>query len=203
MRCPRNSPLQRVSHAPQNGPIKTDMHRHNDLDAEYYISKNIIPPLERIFNLVGANVRSWYDEMPKVQRVRRVEAADIQHAKDPFTKKTLESYMKASICLVCRSKVESDIPLCDNCLAQRSVSLWALNRQIGKDERKAVKLERICRSCASLPCGDVVNCDSKDCPVFYSRTRQMAILRSTNAVVRPVIKVLESQWLGVADVHDW
>ena len=45
---------------------------HNELDAEYYISKNIIPALERIFNLVGANVRSWYDEMPKYQRVRRV-----------------------------------------------------------------------------------------------------------------------------------
>ena len=28
-----------------------------ELDAEYYISKNLIPPLERIFNLVGANVR--------------------------------------------------------------------------------------------------------------------------------------------------
>ncbi|GAB7351860.1 hypothetical protein MBLNU459_g2414t1 [Dothideomycetes sp. NU459] len=30
-----------------------------ELDAEYYISKNLIPPLERIFNLVGANVRAW------------------------------------------------------------------------------------------------------------------------------------------------
>ncbi|RMZ88497.1 hypothetical protein DV736_g4272, partial [Chaetothyriales sp. CBS 134916] len=40
----------------------------SELDAEYYISKNLIPPLERIFNLVGANVRLWYDEMPKYQR---------------------------------------------------------------------------------------------------------------------------------------
>ncbi|CRK11701.1 hypothetical protein BN1723_017242, partial [Verticillium longisporum] len=45
----------------------------SQLDAEYYISKNLIPPLERIFNLVGANVRQWYDDMPKVQRVRRLE----------------------------------------------------------------------------------------------------------------------------------
>ena len=43
-----------------------------ELDSEYYISKNIIPPLERIFNLVGANVRGWFDEMPKYQRIRRV-----------------------------------------------------------------------------------------------------------------------------------
>lgn len=31
----------------------------------YYISRVLIPPLERIFNLVGADVRGWYDEMPK------------------------------------------------------------------------------------------------------------------------------------------
>ena len=36
------------------------------LDADYYISKTLIPPLERIFNLVGADVRSWYEDMPKV-----------------------------------------------------------------------------------------------------------------------------------------
>lgn len=35
------------------------------LDAEYYISRVLIPPLQRIFSLVGADVRSWYDEMPK------------------------------------------------------------------------------------------------------------------------------------------
>ncbi|TPX14878.1 uncharacterized protein E0L32_004987 [Thyridium curvatum] len=45
---------------------------HLALDAEYYISKNLIPPLERIFNLVGANVRQWYDEMPKIRHARRV-----------------------------------------------------------------------------------------------------------------------------------
>jgi len=35
------------------------------IDASYYISRVLIPPLERIFNLVGADVRAWYDEMPK------------------------------------------------------------------------------------------------------------------------------------------
>src|SRR6478609_10039829 len=47
---------------------------HSQLDAEYYISKNLIPPLERIFNLVGANVRGWYDELPRVQNVLRLDA---------------------------------------------------------------------------------------------------------------------------------
>ena len=54
---------------------------YSELDAEYYISKNVIPPLERIFNLVGANVRQWYDEMPKYQRIRRVEAGVVTDGK--------------------------------------------------------------------------------------------------------------------------
>ena len=36
------------------------------MDYEYYIQRNIIPPLERLFRLMGVNVRTWYDEMPKI-----------------------------------------------------------------------------------------------------------------------------------------
>lgn len=101
---------------------------HLRLDAEYYISKNLIPPLERIFNLVGANVRQWYDEMPKVQRVRRVDPSSAveghhHHRQDSgdlggrglaaaaiTKKKTLESYMKAATCLVCDIKLKKPTP---------------------------------------------------------------------------------------------
>ncbi|KAK3371921.1 hypothetical protein B0H63DRAFT_563440 [Podospora didyma] len=38
---------------------------HASLDSEYCINKHIIPPLERILNLVGVNVRAWYDEMAR------------------------------------------------------------------------------------------------------------------------------------------
>ncbi|KAJ9618304.1 DNA polymerase zeta [Taxawa tesnikishii (nom. ined.)] len=76
----------------------------SELDAEYYITKNLIPPLERIFNLVGANVRGWYDEMPKVQRVRALGGRREGEGKG---KKTMEAYMAASICLVCRAKLSS------------------------------------------------------------------------------------------------
>src|SRR5271156_7053184 len=91
----------------------------SELDAEYYISKNIIPPLERIFNLVGANVRQWYDEMPKYQRIRRIEAALVPDAAEAgLTKKTLESYMKSSTCIVCRGALDSESPLCRGCFSQ-------------------------------------------------------------------------------------
>ncbi len=172
----------------------------NELDAEYYISKNLIPPLERIFNLVGANVRQWFDEMPKFQRIRRIESALLTNGKDQIvSRKTLESYMKSSSCLVCRDKLEAELPICSKCLADVNTSLLTLHSRLLKAEKKAVHLEKVCRSCAGLTWGEAVKCDSKDCPVFYTRTRHMASLGSTKGMLEPVIGVLEEAGGGAFD----
>lgn len=165
---------------------------HNELDAEYYILKNLIPPLDRIFNLVGANVRQWYDEMPKFQRIRRIEAGILSTGKDLIvSKRTLESYMKSSSCLVCREKLEEELAICSKCMRQTDTSLLKLQTKLNRAEDKAVNLDKVCRSCAGLAWGEDVKCDSKDCPVFYSRARHRASLRNSQIVMEPVIKVLE------------
>ncbi|BAE63522.1 unnamed protein product [Aspergillus oryzae RIB40] len=164
-----------------------------ELDAEYYITKNIIPPLERIFNLVGANVRQWYDEMPKVQRIRRVEGTVTSTGKDA-RKTTLESYMKSSTCIVCKAKLDdTDVPVCAECIRQPHISLLDLVTRQRHAEKSVSDLLRVCRSCMGVPFGDEVKCDSKDCPVFYSRTRYVANWRHTKAVLDPVIKLLQDK----------
>ena len=173
---------------------------HSELDADYYISKNLIPPLERIFNLVGANVRQWYDEMPKFQRIRRIEAEALSHGKSlVVSKKTMESYMKSSACLVCREKLEAELPLCSRCLQHTETSLLTLRTRLNSANKKAVNLQQVCRSCAGIPWGDEVKCDSKDCPVFYTRTRHMASLGNTRTVTEPVITVLEEAGFGALE----
>uniref|UniRef100_A0A4W5L1Q7 DNA-directed DNA polymerase n=1 Tax=Hucho hucho TaxID=62062 RepID=A0A4W5L1Q7_9TELE len=37
------------------------------LNATYYITKQILPPLRRIFQLIGVDVLSWYQELPRVR----------------------------------------------------------------------------------------------------------------------------------------
>lgn len=172
---------------------------HLELDAEYYITKNLIPPLERIFNLVGANVRQWYDEMPKIQRIRRIEGAFTGlgggNPNTAISKKTLESYMKSSTCLICKEKLQdnnnNDLPLCNTCAGQPHISLFKLISQLQQVERRTSNLHKICRSCMGVPFGDDVSCDSKDCPVFYSRTREMSNWKSSTSVLEPVIRELE------------
>ncbi|KIW25878.1 uncharacterized protein PV07_09014 [Cladophialophora immunda] len=165
---------------------------HSELDAEYYISKNIIPPLERIFNLVGANVRQWYDEMPKYQRIRRVDAGLGADGKiGARAQKTLESYMKSSTCLVCRERLDTPAPLCDKCARQSSQTMLALRSRLMKAERKAAQLAKVCRSCSGFGWNEEIRCDSKDCPVFYSRTRQRTALANDEAQILPILETLE------------
>ncbi|KAJ5692368.1 hypothetical protein N7462_001791 [Penicillium macrosclerotiorum] len=168
-----------------------------ELDAEYYISKNIIPPLERIFNLVGANVRQWYDEMPKVQRIRRVETTFSSTLSRPnrelgISKKTLESYMRSSSCVVCRTKLsDTAVPVCAKCLQSPHIALLDVVSRMQRAEKRVVDLETVCRSCMGVPAGDIVSCDSMDCPVFYCRTRDKANWRHLRAVLGPVRELLE------------
>lgn len=39
------------------------------LNATYYITKQILPPLARILSLIGIDVFSWYNELPRVSEV--------------------------------------------------------------------------------------------------------------------------------------
>lgn len=177
-----------------------------ELDAEYYISKNLIPPLERIFNLVGANVRQWYDEMPKVQRIRMLggprEGAEMEGGGKGKARKTMESYMGSSLCLVCRVKLMPvppaveilPLPLCESCRKEQPQrSLLSLRRRLQGAEKRAADLEDVCRSCASLPVGDRVKCDSRDCPVFYSRVKADTQLGVARSGLARVLESLEAE----------
>ncbi|KAI2778129.1 hypothetical protein F4815DRAFT_478865 [Daldinia loculata] len=181
--------------------LLTSPHLH--LDSEYYISKNLIPPLERIFNLVGANVRQWYDEMPKVQRIRRVDPTTYGNGKNPFAKKTLESYMKAAACLVCGSKVKTEgYSVCTRCRRNAPASLLKLQTQLNREETKLTEVTKICQSCAGLTPLDSVPCDSKDCPVFYTRMKQVTRYRVEKSVIEPAVKQLLDGEVGVEEL-DW
>ncbi|KAF3917252.1 hypothetical protein AA313_de0201418 [Arthrobotrys entomopaga] len=173
----------------------------NRLDAEYYISKNLIPPLERIFNLVGANVRAWYDEMPKIQRLRRIAeppslAADDQQQQQMTKKHTIESFMKGSACIVCSAR-DTERGICEACVEDIDGSMYRLRSRLAKMEKRSAGLKMICRSCAEVAPGEEVLCDSKDCPVFYSRARNDTNMRAERANIEPFLKHL--QQLGGLD----
>lgn len=53
--------------------------RNLHLDSDYYIQKSLVPPLDRIFRLVGVDVLQWYLDMPKARMpLRTVDPAPTQ-----------------------------------------------------------------------------------------------------------------------------
>lgn len=39
------------------------------INATYYVTKAILPPLERVLSLLGVNVFTWYNNLPRRQKV--------------------------------------------------------------------------------------------------------------------------------------
>jgi DNA polymerase zeta len=131
-------------------------------------------------------VRQWYDDMPKVRRIHRL---------DPSAhRKTLESYMSSASCVACGAKTRAaDVSLCDECGRNVPASLVALNGRLAKLQRGIMDVDGVCRSCAGLGPLEEVFCDSKDCPVYYTRVKEGVRLRAEKAVVDPVIEKLLSE----------
>lgn len=74
------------------------------IDASYYISRVLIPPLERVFNLVGADVRAWYDEMPKTIIVDERDLLALspgKRAPDHTNRLKIDEHFQSARCLTC------------------------------------------------------------------------------------------------------
>jgi len=199
---------------------------HVTLDAEYYISKNLVPPLERIFCLVGANVRQWYDDLPKVRKVHRVDPLHAQKAKG-----TLESYLASASCAVCgrrtarpppppppppqrrafpawggpsaRRENDSQVALCRACARDVPRSIVAVQSRLKREEEKLVEVERLCRSCMGVGPLEEVKCESRDCPVFYTRVKQGVKVRTERGVAGPVMARLTQEVSRGGVRRDW
>lgn len=62
----------------------------------YYITKQILPALARIFNIVGVDVKSWYKDMPR-NLISKKSAR-----KDTRTRR-IDEYYHSTCCYICGS----------------------------------------------------------------------------------------------------
>ncbi|XP_022248567.1 DNA polymerase zeta catalytic subunit-like isoform X1 [Limulus polyphemus] len=132
------------------------------INAQYYISRSIIPPLERIFSLMGVNVVTWYSEMPRTNKTVLSSEFHPHHKKG-----TLSQYFTTLACPVCEE--ETTLGLCIKCRNNAQSSVFILNDKIRKMERAVSHLEKICQSCKGS--SEKKNmCISLDCPVLFRAT---------------------------------
>ncbi|VVC26026.1 Hypothetical protein CINCED_3A006758 [Cinara cedri] len=157
---PKGLPLIKLVRSPRN--FISD--KSNRINAEYYITRAIIPPLHRCFSLLNVDINKWYSELP---RKYNFNFRDV--SKTANQKQTLSQYFFKQNCILCNKL--SQHGFCEQCAKNPQYLILQLNHLLSKWSRKQNDLETICRSC----CGRnfELKCNSLNCQIFYS-TQQAA-----------------------------
>jgi DNA polymerase zeta len=135
--------------------------RSLDIDAEYYIRNLLVPPLARIFNLVGGDVEQWYRDMPRKKRVRSYGGA---------RGSKIDAHFVSSHCFVCGGDDNTNSKVCRDCRAVPDMTAHALLSREHVATTRLSELHQICASCSNTPLNEAIMCGSIDCPVTYART---------------------------------
>ncbi|TFY71796.1 hypothetical protein EVG20_g1209 [Dentipellis fragilis] len=146
--------------------------RDKRLDSAYYISRVLIPPLERIFNLVGADVRAWFDDMPKRLRINPQETIQTSPQKsvlkaDGRLAPNIDMHFSSFQCISCGAATSQGI--CTECRYMRQETAANLLSRIRVQEHRLQTAHEVCVSCTGLPPGEPIQCQSLECPWFYER----------------------------------
>lgn len=151
------------------------------LNDQYYINKQIIPALQRVFGLVGADLYQWFSEMPRP--VREVYAKHKSHAPNPYRTR-IDFYYLSKHCILCGELSPASAHICDKCSKDGTAVAAAVIGRTAKLERDIQHLAAICRHCGG---GDWimesgVKCTSLACSVFYERRKVQKDLQGLSSV---------------------
>lgn len=172
-------------------------HRLHDV---YYITKQIIPALQRVFNLVDVDLKLWYAEMPRPARpvlakrhpiVSQIkgrlgtEGYDVKkYQKGPANRSTIDHYYLSQHCVVCGELIRASTFVCDRCCMNQCTVAMTLTGRTSKLEKESQHLDAVCRHCGG---GDWfvekgIKCVSLDCPIFFERRKVQKELLTVSQV---------------------
>ncbi|KAG6430350.1 hypothetical protein SASPL_108415 [Salvia splendens] len=152
--------------------------RLNDI---YYIRKQIMPALQRVFGLVGADLNQWFLDTPRP--VRETAGKRQTVAQNP-QRMRIDYYYASQHCTICGEVVQGSAHLCHDCSKNETTVAIALAGRTSKLEKNIQHLTAICRHCGG---GDWVvengvKCTSLACSVFYERIKVQKELQSLSEV---------------------
>lgn len=158
------------------------------INSVYYITKVIVPALNRCLLLIGADAFHWYAELPRPQlassnTVRAKEMALM--GAPPATlkmstagggggggvakKSTIAQYFATTGCPTdCGAQTKDD--LCAECRRRPQTTAVILSAKMAATDRRLGLLQRTCASCCAGPLANgtqAVRCESLDCPVLH------------------------------------
>ncbi|ELU09367.1 hypothetical protein CAPTEDRAFT_153186 [Capitella teleta] len=125
----------------------------------YYITKQVLPPLDRLFALIGVDVKMWYYELPRFLRAPIIPDSTAVNKKE-----TISQYFSSLYCPICDGTTNHGT--CDKCSTDPQRATVILGTRIRIYESKLRSLSQICTNCMGTNDVDLP-CRSIDCPVLF------------------------------------
>ncbi|XP_078492800.1 DNA polymerase zeta catalytic subunit-like [Ciona intestinalis] len=161
------TPLFQLVHPPRD--LISDLGLR--LNGAYYVTKMVLPALDRMMSLLGVDVFQWLRDMPRSGRLttHRLQLDHKGECSSASTsrKATISQYFKSKHCLSCTKL--SKRSLCTRCLSRDSITSVKLVMESRALERKKNLIDQICMSCTGAPSPQLIKCICLDCPVLYKR----------------------------------
>ncbi len=166
-----NTPIREVVVAPEEIMAVGSSLRIN---SNYYVTKQLIPALDRVLSLAGLDVSTW-EKQQQVSLVPSLPPLDFHVTRNGQggggggQNRTITQFFQSDHCRICGEI--SGHPVCKSCCAlgiASSVGLYRLNRY----EHTGYQLLAVCQNCTGH-CLEQLwaanECCSQDCPVFFMR----------------------------------
>uniref|UniRef100_H2S108 DNA polymerase zeta catalytic subunit n=1 Tax=Takifugu rubripes TaxID=31033 RepID=H2S108_TAKRU len=125
------------------------------LNTTYYLTKQILPPLGRMFQLIGVDVFSWYKELPKIQKV---SCSSVAYWEEGRRKGTISQYFTTLHCPACDELTQ--LGVCSHCRAEPQRVAVTLHQEMRQWESQQELILQVKRR------GDGVVC-SKASDMFH------------------------------------
>ncbi len=172
------------------------------LAATYYITKQILPAVERALSLAGGDARAWFAEMPRPRRAPAPRRAGALAGAGAGAGATLERFYLSRHCAACDALTRVHAPLCAACAAAPQLAAATLAARAGRLGARHAALARLCGECGGggggLAAEGGVVCDSINCGVFFERRRTAHEVRAAEAVWELAAAELEAGAGGAA-----
>ncbi|XP_053692962.1 DNA polymerase zeta catalytic subunit [Sabethes cyaneus] len=137
------------------------------INSNYYISKAIIPPLNRCLLLIGADVHQWYNDLPRkflMLHNTGGKSSSLASALQLPKKSTISQYFSTTSCIGdCGQQTHRGV--CDKCLQNPQRTVCYVADKINRLERRVELGEKMCKSCCQRSFETA--CISLDCPIVF------------------------------------
>jgi len=188
----------------------------------------LIPPLERIFNLVGADVQQWFSEIPKAKsavwgtilaspsRRRKMDKEKIvPTSPGKQWDINIEGHFENNQCFACEEPsfagmcnsngvypLLRGLGLCEECTQSLQSSLTVFGAKSSAFENRVLTAHEICITCAGTSPGEPVECISLDCPWLYARKKAEDKLKTVETMELIVNELEQSETQFIASWGD-